>query len=139
VSDAVRARVRAKAGDRCGYCLSPQKYVPAALEIDHVVPRAAGGTDSEGNLWLSCRTCNLYKGARTEGVDPHLGRSVRLFNPRRQRWNLHFGWSVDGVYVLGLTPVGRATVVALQLNNAISVMVRREWVGAGWHPPKELP
>ena len=33
------------------------------------------------------------------------------------------------------TPCGRATVMALQMNNLIAVMVRREWVAAGWHPP----
>lgn len=31
----------------------------------------------------------------------------------------------------------RATVSALDLNNVISAMVRRNWVGAGWHPPKD--
>ncbi len=37
--------------------------------------------------------------------------------------------------IIGKTPCGRATVIALQLNNWIAVMVRREWIAAGWHPP----
>src|SRR5262249_54784110 len=53
----VRARVRAQAGDRCGYCLSPQWLVYCALEIEHIVPTAHGGTDEEENLWLACRMC----------------------------------------------------------------------------------
>ena len=61
---------------------------------------------------------------------------VPLFNPRKQIWAEHFAWSEDGTKIIGLTACGRATVVVLQLNNLIAVMVRREWVTAGWHPPK---
>jgi 5-methylcytosine-specific restriction endonuclease McrA len=32
------------------------------LEIDHRVPKAAGGTDDESNLVTSCRDCNRGKG-----------------------------------------------------------------------------
>lgn len=44
-------------------------------------------------------------------------------------------WSQDGTQIEGITAAGRATVRALQLNHVISVMVRRSWVAAGWHPP----
>ena len=50
ISEVVRARVRAQAGDRCGYCLSRQDYVPWPLEIEHIIPKAKGGTDDEENL-----------------------------------------------------------------------------------------
>lgn len=135
VSESLRARVREQAGDRCGYCQSAQRYVFAPLEIDHLVPRAHGGSDDEGNLWLACRMCNGFKGDRVKGLDPLTGEDAPLFNPRRHRWAEHFAWSLDGVQVLGLTACGRATVVALQVNNVIAVLVRREWVAAGWHPP----
>ena len=51
----VRARVRAEAGERCGYCLSPQRLVLGWLEIEHIIPTARGGADAEDNLWLACR------------------------------------------------------------------------------------
>jgi hypothetical protein len=105
------------------------------LEIEHIVPVAGGGTDDESNLWLACHTCNLYKGAKTHGLDPLTGRRARLFNPRRQRWARHFLWSADGAQIIGRTACGRATAVALHLNNLIAVTVRRNWVAAGWHPP----
>jgi hypothetical protein len=35
----------------------------------------------------------------------------------------------------GLTACGRATVSALSLNNQLAVIVRRNWINAGWHPP----
>ncbi len=65
VSDDVRARIRARAGKRCGYCRSPQHLVLGPLEIDHVVPSALGGSDDEENLWLACRMCNAFKGTQT--------------------------------------------------------------------------
>ena len=100
---------------------------------------SAGGSDRESNLWLACRLCNNGKGAQTQALDPVTGRRVKLYNPRRQRWRAHFAWSEDGTRILGKTPCGRATVLALQLNNLIAVMVRREWVSAGWHPPHDVP
>lgn len=136
ISNALRKRVRQTAKDRCGYCLSEQKYVMGSLEIDHIMPQARGGTDAESNLWLSCRMCNGFKGAQIIGHDPLTKRQIKLFNPRTQRWSRHFKWSADGTQMIGKTATGRATVIALQLNNYLAVMVRREWVGAGWFPPK---
>ena len=34
------------------------------FQIDHVIPVSAGGQNVKGNLVLSCRHCNLSKGAR---------------------------------------------------------------------------
>jgi hypothetical protein len=138
ISEELRERIRQQAGNRCGYCLSPQKYVLGRLEIEHIFPVAHGGTDEEENLWLSCRLCNGYKGAQVSARDPVTGRLVRLFNPRHQSWSRHFQWSSEGTQVLGRTVCGRATVIALQMNNLIAVTVRQQWVLAGWHPPQEL-
>ena len=137
ISDFLRARVRAQVGNRCGYCLARQEYVPWVLEIDHIIPRSKGGTDEEENLWLACHTCNLFKSDRTHGRDPLTGRRVWLFNPRRQQWKRHFRWSEDGSLIIGRTVCGRATVVALNLNNLVAVTVRRNWIAAGWHPPED--
>jgi len=106
ISDALRARVRAQAGNRCGYC-------------------------------LACHSCNLFKSDQTHGRDPLTGRRVRLFNPRRQQWKRHFRWSEGGDFIIGRTICGRATVVALNLNNLVAVTVRRNWIAAGWHPPED--
>ena len=135
IGHAINERVRKQAGSRCGYCLSQQRYVLGKLEIEHIIPQARGGTSDEDNLWLSCRLCNSYKGIQTHGRDPLTGRHVRLFNPRRQKWTRHFHWGKDGTRIVGHTACGRATVSALQLNNIFAVMVRRQWVAAGWHPP----
>lgn len=105
------------------------------LVLEHIVPRAAGGQTIRRNLWLSCYRCNEFKGAATSAADPLTGSTVALFNPREQVWTDHFRWSPDGTRVTGITPVGRAPVEALRLNNEVVVAARRRWVAAGWHPP----
>jgi hypothetical protein len=107
------------------------------LEIDHIIPKALGGSDAEENLWLACRLCNSYKAIQTHGIDPLSNRRMRLFNPRTRLWKRNFVWSEDGTSIIGITACGRATVIALQLNNPIATAVREAWTGAGWHPPKD--
>ena len=94
-----------------------------------------GGQDAEDNLWLSCRLCNEAKGTLTEAVDPDTGERSPLFNPRRQQWADHFAWSNDGTRIIGTTPAGRATALALSLNAELRVRARTLWVEVGWHPP----
>ena len=131
-------RVRIVVRQRCGYCLSPQHLVMARLEVEHIIPLAKGGTNDEANLWLACPICNRHKADKVTSVDPETGVAVSLFNPRPQRWTDHFRWSSDGLRVVGLTPVGRATVVALQLSeDPDALLVRSYWVLAGWHPSEE--
>jgi 5-methylcytosine-specific restriction endonuclease McrA len=135
ISSEIRDRVRSDANNQCGYCLSQQKYVLGILEIDHIIPKAAGGSDDEENLWLACRLCNSYKGTQTQAEDPITRLTVKLFNPRLQQWNQHFSWTNGGILIEGKTDVGRTTVNALQLNNSYAVTVRQAWISAGWHPP----
>ncbi len=107
------------------------------MTLDHIIPEAAGGLTVQENLWLACRRCNEFKGTQTHAYDPQTGDRVALFNPRWQAWNEHFAWSGDGTEILGLTACGRATVIALQMNNSEIVVTRRLWVSAGWWPPQE--
>ncbi len=137
VSAAVDARIREEAGNRCGYCHAPQELIPAPLEIEHLIPRVPGGSNDPENLWLACRMCNLYKRDQTHARDPQTGRRVRLFNPRKLRWSRHFRWSDDGTRIIGRTVCGRATVVALNLNNQYAVTARRNWIRAGLFPPAD--
>jgi hypothetical protein len=127
IPNEVRERVRQRAGDRCEYCLSQQEYVMGRLQIDHIQPVAKGGVDSEDNLCLACELCNQYKWTQTEAHDPETGKMLSLFSPRQQKWAEHFIWSEDGTEIIGQTACGRVTVEALRLNNALAVLVRRNW------------
>lgn len=137
LTESLKQRVREAAGNRCGYCLSPQRLVMARLEIEHLRPVSKGGTDDEANLWLACPLCNSHKGSQTEAPDSETGRLYPLFNPRTQGWAEHFRWDDSGTKIIGLTPTGRATVVALKLDSdPDALLVRSLWVQAGWHPPE---
>lgn len=138
ISRATRAlyeRVASQAGRRCGYCLTSESVVGAPMELEHLIPESLGGRTEEENLWLACPRCNAHKADRIMARDPQSGRVVRLFNPRRQVWKRHFQWSSGGDRVIALTPTGRATIAALQLNRAVLVAARKAWVAVGWHPP----
>jgi 5-methylcytosine-specific restriction endonuclease McrA len=56
----VREYLLYKWGRKCAYC--GKENVP--LQIEHIVPRAKGGTNRVSNLCLACEKCNLAKGAR---------------------------------------------------------------------------
>lgn len=51
----LRSFIFNRSNNKCVYCGAK------ATEIDHVVPRANGGTDSTYNLVASCRVCNQMK------------------------------------------------------------------------------
>jgi 5-methylcytosine-specific restriction endonuclease McrA len=135
LSETIRQKVRLRAENRCEYCLSHQDYIMGRLQIDHIQPLVKGGVDTEDNLCLACELCNQYKWTQTKSLDPESGKVVSLFNPRQQQWNEHFTWSTEGTEIIALTACGRATVIALKLNNSLAITVRKNWVQAGWHPP----
>jgi HNH endonuclease len=134
-SDALKQRVRDNARNRCEYCQSHQDYLMGWLQIDHFWPVSKGGSNALENLCLACELCNQHKWNQTEAIDPETQEWVQLFNPRQQSWHEHFAWSDDGLEIVGITAWGRATVVALKLNNPLAIKVRGHWVRAGWHPP----
>jgi len=45
---------------RCAYCEA--QHIP--LQVEHIVPRALGGTNRVSNLTLACQPCNQKKGAQ---------------------------------------------------------------------------
>jgi hypothetical protein len=137
VAKELRERVAAQAQYRCGYCLTAAAIVGTPMEIEHLIPESLGGLTEESNLWLACSLCNDHKSNRIAAVDPDSGEVIRLFDPRRQMWGEHFRWSDGGDLIIGQTPTGRATVLALKLNRATLVKARQLWVLVGWHPPAE--
>ncbi len=136
IPESVRQQIAEDARHRCGYCLTAQEYTAMPMHIEHIIPLDAGGETVEDNLWLACPLCNGHKATKIESTDPETGQIVSLFNPRHQKWEDHFQWSVDGIEIVGRTPVGRATIIALHLNNEYLIRARRRWVLAGWHPPQ---
>lgn len=104
------------------------------MTTDHIIPESKGGLTEFGNLCFSCRRCNEFKGSAITGKDPLTGDTVSLYHPRRQKWHEHFAWDETGVSLIGLTDIGRATVIALNMNDSVILAARRRWVSVGWHP-----
>ena len=117
---------------RCEYCHLAQAGQEATFHIDHIIPISSGGRTISENLALACVSCSLRKGARLAVVDPQTGQEVRLYNPRRDSWYEHFEW--EGAHVVGLTPVARATIEALDLNRPLILAIREEETALGRHP-----
>jgi len=60
---------------------------------------------------------------------------VKLFNPQQNVWSDYFRWNDDATELLGLTPIGQATINLLRINRLQMIRVRRMWVEMGEHPP----
>ena len=54
----VREYLLEKWGRKCAYC----EAADLRLEIDHITPKSAGGTNAVNNLTICCRSCNEKKG-----------------------------------------------------------------------------
>ncbi len=133
----LRRQVRIDARCRCGYCQSAEFISGIKYEVEHLLPLALGGRTVRENLWLACPHCNPSKKDRTEAIDPVTSLVTPLYNPRQQSWYDHFCWSSDGILIIGISAIGRATVQALHMNNDYVVTARRFWVAVGRHPPSE--
>ena len=136
IAGSVRRMVAERADWRCEYCLSPENLAPQCFTLEHIVPLSKGGSDEPENLAYACQGCNGSKYAKTEALDPITKMLVPLFDPRTQNWTDHFSWGKISTIVLGTTPTGRATVLALKLNRKKLIILREVLVFFGTHPPE---
>ncbi len=132
-----KEEIRFRARGICEYCRSQERFATQAFSLEHIVPLQSGGEGGEDNLALACQGCNNHKYTKTQAVDPATEDLVPLFHPRRDRWSDHFIWTSDFARVVGLTPSGRATVEALQLNRQGLVNLRRALARCREHPPSD--
>jgi hypothetical protein len=110
-----------------------QRQEPAIpFHVEHVLPRKHKGVTSLDNLALACYFCNLHKSSNFMGIDPQMRRPTRLFNPRRDDWVTHFRWK--GAILIGVTPVGRATIEVLAMNHPDRIRLRKALLKNGDWP-----
>lgn len=135
ILEALRLSIVGQFKSRCAYCQTQQKISGVRLTVDHIIPESLGGKTEKNNLCLACWDCNLYKAARIAVFDDVSQKAVRLFHPQKQSWVDHFGWSLDGSFVIDKTTVGRISILALRMNRAELTISRKLWTEVGWHPP----
>ena len=119
-----RRLVWQRAKSRCEYCRLHQDYESFyRFHAEHIIAKQHGGDDRPENLALACHHCNHHKGTNLSGVDPRTEKIVRLFHPRRQRWDRHF--RTVATRVTGRTACGRATVALLKMNTRDRTELRK--------------
>ena len=86
ISRATRRAVFERDGERCTFTDAEGHRCPATtwLELDHVIPRARGGTNELGNLRVRCRAHNALHAEQTFGKE-HVERKIRERRHPRQR------------------------------------------------------
>ena len=128
--------VETRAAGRCEYCRMHQSLQGATFHVEHVIPQSRGGHSQLDNLAWACPSCNLHKANRVAIVDPDTGYQVSLFHPRLDNWETHFRW--DGYRIAGRTPIGRATVAALDLNYPRRIQIRQAEELFALFPPRDV-
>jgi hypothetical protein len=123
-----------RANHRCEYCKAPEVIFNFPFEVEHIIPLSRQGSNSESNLALACRSCNLRKGSRTSSVEPDSGLEFRFFHPREAQWSEHFQVDVESGKIAGKTPVGEVTVAFLDMNSMAQVIARQLWIRLGLFP-----
>lgn len=136
VSAESRRLIREQAGGCCEFCRIAEGDRLVKFQIDHIIPVKHGGTDIIDNLCLACLECNSYKGPNVAALDPHTGAATKLFNPRQQKWDDHFGYQPGGT-IVGKTPEGRATVLVLRMNEETRIKQRKDELVIGNYPCKK--
>lgn len=121
ISPKLRSQLVEFDNQHCAYCYTREAVTGQPMSIDHVLPVSMGGKTAFDNLCFCCRRCNEFKGSKVDATDPLTGKTVRLFHPRQDHWQDHFEWDETGAFILGLTSVGRATILGLRLNDVVGV------------------
>jgi hypothetical protein len=124
---------RRRGAGRCEYCRLPESAFRMPFVLDHIIARQRDGRTELMNLALCCGRCNLHKGPNIASIDPQTGNLSRLFNPRLDVWAQHFRW--EHTTIKGITEIGRATIVALSLNDPAQIARRRTLIATGQFPP----
>ena len=126
--------VAQRALHHCEYCNAPEAIFNFPFEVEHITPPRRGGTNGDENLALACRSCNLYKSDFVVYQDPVSLETLRLFNPRVDRWQEHFACNSELGSIDALTPIGRATVACMRMNSNHQLSARLQWVRLGLFP-----
>ena len=58
----VRKQALARDEHLCQSCIKQGRYIPAS-DVDHITPKAQGGTDALSNLQCLCKQCHMTKTA----------------------------------------------------------------------------
>ena len=81
-----RARILKRDAGQCFYCLRPLR--PGEWTLDHITPRARGGSDHSRNVVACCIPCNWEKGQASAEDFLRSLRRKRILSPKQLRSRL---------------------------------------------------
>lgn len=90
----LRDQVMRRDNGLCQVCQRAGR-ITAAAQVDHIVPKAEGGTDDEGNLQAICKRCHQIKTGREGAIGKVYGHESG--SSPRPRQDPVIGCNTDGV------------------------------------------
>jgi len=112
---------------RCAYC----RITSVPLQIEHIVPKARGGTDRASNLTLACEQCNCRKNTQTAAEFGHPEVQARGQQPLRDaaainsiRWALYERLQATGL------PIETDTGGRTKYNRILRGLPKTHWLDA---------
>ena len=116
----LRSFIFSRSNGKCVYCGAK------AEEIDHIVPRANGGTNSVHNLVASCRTCNQMKSNKTlKEFGKLMGKDFSKLEPKKLPKDAAIVQSSRNYMVREITKLVSDTT----LHDALMTKYNREQLG----------
>jgi hypothetical protein len=101
------------------------------LQVEHIVPRARGGTNRVSNLTLACEPCNLRKGTRTAAQFGHPNVQARAKASLKDaaavnttRWTLYRALAATGL------PVETGSGGLTKYNRTKQGLAKSHWTDA---------
>ncbi|MEO0895439.1 MAG: HNH endonuclease signature motif containing protein [Bacteroidota bacterium] len=119
-----RKAVSERAMGMCEYCLMHEDDGFFTFHIDHIISLKHGGTNELDNLCLACMFCNGNKSSDIGTILLPGDRFIRLYNPRKDKWQDHFTFDKDEGILQAKTDIGRATIKVLEMNKKDRCMER---------------
>ncbi len=123
----VREYLLEKFGRKCVYCGA--ENIP--LQIEHIVPKARGGSNRVSNLTLACEPCNKRKGNQTAKEFGHPKVQAQAKKPLKDaaavnttRWALYRRIKATGL------PVEVGTGGRTKYNRSIRKLPKTHWLDA---------
>ncbi len=123
----IREYLLEKFGRKCAYCGA--QNVP--LQVEHIVPKARGGTNRVSNLTLACEPCNTAKGTQTAdefgypSVQAHARRPLKdAAAVNASRWALFHRLSAIAL------PVEVGTGGRTKWNRTQRGLAKAHWIDA---------
>ena len=123
----VREYLLEKFGRKCVYCGA--ENIP--LQVEHIVPKACGGSNRVSNLTIACKKCNQRKGNQTAEEFGHPEVQAQAKKPLKDaaavnatRWELY-----RRIITTGL-PIEVGTGGRTKYNRSIRELPKTHWLDA---------